>query len=44
MHDVMKARIIASYFSPGGRGGTQRALKLAEQLPAFGVETPVLPP
>src|SRR5919106_488916 len=32
------------YFPPAGGGGVQRPLKLAQYLPALGIETHVLPP
>src|SRR5438270_3765196 len=36
--------LCAFYFPPAGGGGVQRALKLAQQLPALGIETHVLTP
>ena len=32
------------YFPPAGGGGVQRSLKLAQYLPALGIETHVLAP
>ena len=40
----MKALIVSFYFPPAGRGGVQRPLKLAQYLPAMGIETHVLAP
>jgi len=39
-----KILLCAFYFPPAGGGGVQRGLKLAQQLPAFGIETHVLTP
>jgi hypothetical protein len=35
---------VTLYFPPAGGGGVQRSLKLAQYLPALGVETHVLAP
>ena len=40
----MKVLVISFYFPPAGGGGVQRPLKLAQYLPAMGVETHVLAP
>ena len=40
----MKVLIVSFYFPPAGGGGVQRPLKLAQYLPALGVETHVLAP
>jgi glycosyltransferase involved in cell wall biosynthesis len=40
----VKVLIISFYFPPAGGGGVQRPLKLAQYLPALGVETHVLAP
>lgn len=40
----MKALIVSFYFPPAGGGGVQRPLKLAQYLPAMGIETHVLAP
>jgi glycosyltransferase involved in cell wall biosynthesis len=40
----VKALIVSFYFPPAGGGGVQRPLKLAQYLPAMGVETHVLAP
>ena len=40
----MKALLVSFYFPPAGGGGVQRPLKLAQYLPAMGVETHVLAP
>ena len=40
----MKALLISFYFPPAGGGGVQRPLKLAQYLPAMGIETHVLAP
>jgi glycosyltransferase involved in cell wall biosynthesis len=40
----MKVLLVSFYFPPAGGGGVQRALKLAQFLPAFGIETHVLAP
>ena len=40
----MKALIVSFYFPPAGGGGVQRPLKLAQYLPALGIETHVLAP
>ena len=40
----MKALIVSFYFPPSGGGGVQRSLKLAQYLPALGIETHVLAP
>lgn len=40
----MKVLIISFYFPPAGGGGVQRPLKLAQYLPALGIETHVLAP
>jgi len=40
----MKVLLVTLYFPPAGGGGVQRSLKLAQYLPALGVETHVLAP
>ena len=40
----VKALIVSFYFPPAGGGGVQRPLKLAQYLPAMGIETHVLAP
>ena len=40
----MKLLIVSFYFPPAGGGGVQRPLKLAQYLPALGIETHVLAP
>ena len=40
----MKALLVSFYFPPAGGGGVQRPLKLAQYLPAMGIETHVLAP
>ncbi len=40
----VKVLLISFYFPPAGGGGVQRPLKLAQYLPALGVETHVLAP
>ena len=40
----MKLLLVTMYFPPAGGGGVQRPLKLAQYLPALGVETHVLAP
>ena len=40
----MRVLLVTMYFPPAGGGGVQRPLKLAQYLPAFGVETHVLAP
>jgi len=40
----MKALLVTMYFPPAGGGGVQRPLKLAQYLPALGIETHVLAP
>jgi glycosyltransferase involved in cell wall biosynthesis len=40
----VKALVVSFYFPPAGGGGVQRPLKLAQYLPALGVETHVLAP
>ncbi|HSI98195.1 MAG TPA: glycosyltransferase [Gaiellaceae bacterium] len=40
----MKVLLVTMYFPPAGGGGVQRSLKLAQYLPAFGIETHVLAP
>jgi glycosyltransferase involved in cell wall biosynthesis len=40
----VKALIVTMYFPPAGGGGVQRPLKLAQYLPALGIETHVLAP
>ncbi len=40
----MKALIVSFYFPPAAGGGVQRPLKIAQYLPALGVETHVLAP
>ncbi len=40
----MKALLVSFYFPPAGGGGVQRPLKLAQYLPALGIETHVLAP
>jgi glycosyltransferase involved in cell wall biosynthesis len=41
---AVKALIVSFYFPPAGGGGVQRPLKLAQYLPALGIETHVLAP
>ena len=41
---AVKALIVTFYFPPAGGGGVQRPLKLAQYLPALGIETHVLAP
>ena len=41
---AVKVLIISFYFPPAGGGGVQRPLKLAQYLPALGIETHVLAP
>src|SRR6185503_954471 len=41
---AVKVLIVSFYFPPAGGGGVQRPLKLAQDLPAMGVETHVLAP
>jgi glycosyltransferase involved in cell wall biosynthesis len=41
---AVKALLVSFYFPPAGGGGVQRPLKLAQYLPALGVETHVLAP
>ena len=41
---AVKALIVSFYFPPAGGGGVQRPLKLAQYLPAMGIETHVLAP
>ncbi|MDQ3378726.1 MAG: glycosyltransferase [Actinomycetota bacterium] len=40
----MKVLVVTLYFPPAGGGGVQRPLKLAQYLPALGIETHVLAP
>ena len=40
----MRVLLVTMYFPPAGGGGVQRPLKLAQYLPALGVETHVLAP
>jgi glycosyltransferase involved in cell wall biosynthesis len=40
----VKVLLVTMYFPPAGGGGVQRALKLAQYLPALGIETHVLAP
>ena len=40
----MKVLLVTMYFPPAGGGGVQRSLKLAQYLPALGIETHVLAP
>ncbi len=40
----MKILLVTMYFPPAGGGGVQRPLKLAQYLPALGIETHVLAP
>jgi glycosyltransferase involved in cell wall biosynthesis len=40
----VKVLIVSFYFPPAGGGGVQRPLKLAQYLPAMGIETHVLAP
>jgi hypothetical protein len=40
----VKVLLISFYFPPAGGGGVQRPLKLAQYLPALGIETHVLAP
>jgi glycosyltransferase involved in cell wall biosynthesis len=40
----VKVLLVTLYFPPAGGGGVQRPLKLAQYLPALGVETHVLAP
>ena len=40
----MKVLLVSFYFPPAGGGGVQRPLKLAQYLPAMGIETHVLAP
>jgi glycosyltransferase involved in cell wall biosynthesis len=40
----VKVLIVSFYFPPSGGGGVQRPLKLAQYLPALGIETHVLAP
>jgi glycosyltransferase involved in cell wall biosynthesis len=40
----VKALLVTMYFPPAGGGGVQRPLKLAQYLPALGIETHVLAP
>jgi glycosyltransferase involved in cell wall biosynthesis len=40
----VKALVVSFYFPPAGGGGVQRPLKLAQYLPALGIETHVLAP
>src|SRR5262249_50756694 len=41
---LVKVLLVTLYFPPAGGGGVQRPLKLAQYLPALGVETHVLAP
>ena len=40
----VKLLLVTLYFPPAGGGGVQRPLKLAQYLPALGIETHVLAP
>ena len=40
----MKVLLVTMYFPPAGGGGVQRPLKMAQYLPALGIETHVLAP
>jgi glycosyltransferase involved in cell wall biosynthesis len=40
----VKVLLVTMYFPPAGGGGVQRSLKLAQYLPALGIETHVLAP
>jgi glycosyltransferase involved in cell wall biosynthesis len=40
----VRVLLVTMYFPPAGGGGVQRSLKLAQYLPALGVETHVLAP
>jgi hypothetical protein len=40
----VKVLLVTLYFPPAGGGGVQRPLKLAQYLPALGIETHVLAP
>jgi glycosyltransferase involved in cell wall biosynthesis len=40
----VKVLLVSFYFPPAGGGGVQRPLKLAQYLPALGIETHVLAP
>jgi len=40
----VRALLVSFYFPPAGGGGVQRPLKLAQYLPALGIETHVLAP
>jgi glycosyltransferase involved in cell wall biosynthesis len=40
----VKVLLVTLYFPPAGGGGVQRPLKLAQHLPALGIETHVLAP
>src|SRR5207247_868133 len=40
----VKVLLVSLYFPPAGGGGVQRPLKLAQYLPALGIETHVLAP
>jgi glycosyltransferase involved in cell wall biosynthesis len=40
----VKVLLVTMYFPPAGGGGVQRPLKLAQYLPALGIETHVLAP
>jgi glycosyltransferase involved in cell wall biosynthesis len=40
----VKVLVVSFYFPPAGGGGVQRPLKLAQYLPALGIETHVLAP
>jgi glycosyltransferase involved in cell wall biosynthesis len=41
---AVKCLLVSFYFPPAGGGGVQRPLKLAQYLPAMGIETHVLAP
>ena len=41
---AVKVLLVSFYFPPAGGGGVQRPLKLAQYLPALGIETHVLAP
>ena len=41
---LVRVLLVTMYFPPAGGGGVQRSLKLAQYLPALGIETHVLAP
>ena len=43
-HRAVKVLLVSFYWPPAGGGGVQRPLKLAQYLPALGIETHVLAP